>query len=149
MPREVTQEYLINSNPNTVLDVLILPGMIQKWWFANSVIVLPEEGGVYAISWGYDIDNPDYISVAKILRMRKPELLVLTDILYRSKEGPFPFDADIDVQFTLEPSGSQTILTVNQRGLPTKPLLMSLIMDVFRDGRTQWLLSKKTIKENS
>lgn len=62
MTREITQEYLIESNPDAVFDAPISPGMIQKWWFAKSAIVLPEEGGFYAVIWGEDPDNPDYIS---------------------------------------------------------------------------------------
>lgn len=50
MSRQIIQEYFINSNADMVFDALLSPGMIQKWWFANSAIVLPQEGGVYAVT---------------------------------------------------------------------------------------------------
>jgi uncharacterized protein YndB with AHSA1/START domain len=89
MAREIIQEYIIGKSPGIVFDALISPRMIQKWWFANSAIVFPEDGGIYAATWREDIDNPDYISVAKISGIRKPELLVLTNFQYRSKDGRF------------------------------------------------------------
>lgn len=118
MPREITQEYSINSHPVAVFDALVTPGMIQKWWFASSAIVLPEEGGIYAVTWGEDIDNPEYISAAKISMIKKPNLLQLNEFQYHSKDGALPFDADISVKFILEAIGTKTKLTVNQKGFP-------------------------------
>lgn len=142
MAREITQEYAINSDPDTVFDALISPGMIQKWWFASSAIVLPEEGGIYAVTWGDDIDQPDYISVANIAKMVKPELLLLTDFRYRSKDGSLPFEADLDVEFTLEPDDSGTKLSVKQRGFPD-----DAIADEFYNGCVQgWIETMTSFK---
>lgn len=118
MPREITQEYFINTKPEVAFDALLKPGMIQKWWFAKSAIVIPEKGGIYAVTWGEDIDNPDYISAAKIALLDKPNRIRLTDFQYLSKDGPLPFKADLDVEFNLKPEGNGTLLTVNQRGFP-------------------------------
>lgn len=50
MPRKITVEYTINSKPDAVFDALILLGMIKKWRFASSAIVLFEVGGMYAVT---------------------------------------------------------------------------------------------------
>lgn len=143
MPREITQNYVINSDPDTVFDALILPGMIQKWWFASSAIVLPEEGGIYAVTWGDDIDNPDYLSAAKIAKIVKPELLLLTDFQYRSKDGPLPFQADLHVKFTLKPDDAGTRLSVNQRGFPEDE-----IADEFYNGCVKgWIDTMTSFKK--
>jgi uncharacterized protein YndB with AHSA1/START domain len=107
MPREITQEYSINLNLKAVFDALISPAMIKKWWFANSAIVLPEEGGVYAVTWGEDIDNPDYISIANIASFDPPFRLLLTDFKYKSKEGGLPFEADMETEFRIEDFGAE------------------------------------------
>lgn len=143
MAREITQEYTINSDPDTVFDALISPGMIQKWWFANSAIVLPEEGGIYAVTWGEDIDHPDYVSIAKISKIKKPEVLLLTDFRYRSKEGSLPFEAEMDVEFTLEPDKSGTKVRVSQRGFPDDE-----IADEFYNGCVQgWIDTMTSFKK--
>jgi uncharacterized protein YndB with AHSA1/START domain len=118
MPREIIQEYSLNSNPDIVFDALLKPGMIQKWWSAKSAIVNPEAGGIYAVTWGEDINNPDYISAAKIAQLDKPNRILLTEFQYRSKDGPLPFEADLVVEFILKPESNGTLLTVCQRGFP-------------------------------
>lgn len=148
MAREITQEYIIGRQPDTVFNALITPGMIKKWWFASSAIVLPEEGGVYAVSWGEDTDNPDYISVAKIALFERPQRLLLTDFRYKSKEGDLPFEADMDTEFRLEDLGDNTKLTVHQTGFPDDK-----IADEFYNGCVQgWIDTltsfKKTVEEN-
>lgn len=143
MSREIIQNYLINSVPDTVFDALISPGMIQKWWFARSAIVLPEEGGIYAVTWGEDIDHPDYVSIAIISKIKKPEVLLLTDFRYRSNDGSLPFNADIEVEFTLKPVDSGTKLTVNQRGFPDEE-----IADEFYNGCVQgWIDTLTSLKK--
>lgn len=143
MAREITQEYTINSGPDTAFDALLKPGMIKKWWYASSAIVMPEEGGIYAVTWGDDIDHPDYISVAKIAKMVKPQLLLLTDFQYRSKDGTLPFEADLDVEFTLEPGDSGTKLSVSQRGFPEDE-----IADEFYNGCVQgWIDTMTSFKK--
>lgn len=118
MAREIIQEYIIGKSRDAVFEAIITPKMIKKWWFANNAIVLPEEDGIYAVTWGDNIDNPDYISVAKIASFERPIRLLLTDFRYKSKEGDLPFEADMPTEFSLEELGDQTKLTVHQTGFP-------------------------------
>lgn len=148
MSREIIQDYIIGKRSDTVFDALITPGMIKKWWFANNAIVLPEEGGVYAVTWGDDTDNPDYISVAKIASFERPARLRLIDFKYKSKEGGLPFEASMDTEFRLKDLGDKTKLTVSQTGFPDEK-----IADEFYNSCVQgWIDTltslKKTVEES-
>lgn len=75
-------------------------------------------GGIYAVTWGDDIDQPDYISVAAISELIRPKRLALSDFRYHSKEGNLPFEADFGNEFILEEEGNGTSITVIQTGFP-------------------------------
>jgi uncharacterized protein YndB with AHSA1/START domain len=148
MSREITQEYLIGKSPDAIFDALITPGKIKKWWFANNAIVLPEEGGVYAVTWGDDIDNPETISVAKIASFERPVRLLLTDFRYKSKEGDLPFETDMPTEFRLEDMGGKTKLTVCQTGFPDEKIadeFYKLCVQGWIDTLTSL---KKTVEES-
>lgn len=118
MYRYINKEIIIQKNIELVFDALISPSMIKKWWFANSAIVLPEVDGFYAAAWGADEDHPDYISFAKIIEIKPPYKLSLKYEKYFSKDGPLPFDAELDATFILEKLNKQTKLIVRQNGFP-------------------------------
>lgn len=118
MPRSIEQTYHTSADIETAFSALLSPGMIQRWWFAKTAIVLPEKGGIYAVTWGEDIDNPDYISVATVSEIEEPERLLLTEFQYHSREGTLPFKADLQLEFTLAKNSSGTAITVRQTGFP-------------------------------
>ncbi|MDN5200734.1 SRPBCC domain-containing protein [Fulvivirgaceae bacterium BMA10] len=118
MARSITKELIVHGNIHRVFKALITPSLITKWWFANTAIVLPEENGIYAVSWGVNEDDPDYVSVATIQEIDQPYRLTLVDFKYQSREGKLPFEADLPVEFTLEDLGNNTKLTLIQHGFP-------------------------------
>ena len=118
MTRSIKQEYHIKADIEDVFDALLTPSMIKKWWFAASAIVIPEKGGIYALAWGEDIDQPDYISVATISELNRPERLVFSDFRYYSKEGNLPFEAEFGNEFILKKEKEETTIIVIQTGFP-------------------------------
>ena len=118
MPRQIKQTYRIQSNIETVFDALLSPSQICTWWFAKTAIVVPKVNGIYAITWGEDMDDPDYISIAVITELARPNCLVLSDFRYHSKEGGLPFDANFGNEFLLEKESNGTAITVIQSGFP-------------------------------
>lgn len=147
MARKIEQEYIIGRRPEVVFDALVRPGLIRKWWSAHTAIVLPETGGIYAVTWGDDADYPDYISVADIAVFERPARLLLTGFRYKSKEGGLPFEARMDTEFRLEALGTETRFTVRQTGFPD-----DAIADDFYNGCVQgWTDTctsfKKTVEE--
>ncbi|PWN07399.1 SRPBCC family protein [Rhodohalobacter mucosus] len=118
MSRQIKQTYRIQRSTEDVFDALLTPSQICTWWFAQTAIVIPEKNGLYAITWGEDIDNPDYISIATISELIRPERLVLSDFQYHSKEGDLPFDTDLQLEFSLSKENGGTVITVLQTGFP-------------------------------
>lgn len=123
MPRKLSQEIIINSDQQSTFNALIKPSMINQWWFAKTSIVVPEKGGIYMMCWGEDIDDPDYISQARIEEINAPTSLTLRYVDYRAKMGKLPFEADFMVYFQLESSDDkQTKLSVRQEGFPNEAI---------------------------
>lgn len=118
MPRNITQSITLNQSSELVFDALIRPSLIKKWWSAAHAVIIPETGGLYAVTWGEDEDAPDYISAATIRTYEYPKRLWLTDYRYASKNGALPFQTEMDTEFLLEPQGDQVKLTVRQSGFP-------------------------------
>ena len=122
MPRQLTKEVTIDVTPSTAFNALISPPMIKQWWSAASAIVLPEKGGVYAVSWWEDEADPEYITVSFIDDIQQDELLVLTYDKYYSKHGQLPFEAAMVVTFRLQPVESGVVLSVEQKGFPDEAI---------------------------
>jgi len=59
MPRNITQSIMLRQSPTAVFDALIKPSQIKKWWSAAHAVIIPETGGLYAVTWGEDEDAPD------------------------------------------------------------------------------------------
>lgn len=71
---------------------------------------------------------------------------MLTDFQYHSKDGPLPFDADIEVKFTLEPADSGTKQTVNQRGFPDEAIADEFYHGCVQGWKDTMASFKKTIE---
>ena len=117
--RSITHTISIQASQAEVFNALIAPSMIKRWWGASSAVILAEPGGIYALTWGEDEDNPDYITVARINRFEPPVALGLDHYQYRSKDGLLPFDNDLPVLFELSTDAGTCVLTVRQVGFPT------------------------------
>ena len=118
MTRYIKKEIIIDRKVEVVFDALIAPSQIKKWWYANSAVVLPEVGGFLAVAWGDKEDDPDYITISSITELERPYKLKLIYGKYFSKSGPLPFEAEMDVTYTLEHIGEKTKLIVVQDGFP-------------------------------
>jgi len=71
MSREITQRIEIDQIPENVFYALLNPTGIAKWWGAKTAIVIKEENGIYSVSWGNNIDDPDFVTVS-IIKNFKP-----------------------------------------------------------------------------
>ena len=118
MGRHIEYSIDIDSTPEVIFKSLITPSQIRKWWSAQSAIVIPEEGGTYAVRWGEDEDVPDYITFSTILRIEEPSLLELKHGRYYTKFGRLDFESDQVVLYTIKPSENGSILTVIHTGFP-------------------------------
>ena len=133
----------IDADAIEVFNALITPSAICAWWQANSAIVLAEPNGTYAVSWGEDEDNPDYLTIARIVRYEPPEILELAEYQYRSSEGGLPFDNDLPVTLTVEQRQGPTRLHVRQTGFPAEESA-----DMYYEGCVKgWEDTLRNIKE--
>jgi uncharacterized protein YndB with AHSA1/START domain len=117
--RRHTLQIELPAAAEEVFKLLHTPSAIRDWWFAQRAIVLAQEGGAWAAAWGENEDEPDYITVSKIEVFDPPRRLVLTEQKYYNKSGPLPFNADFEIEFTVEQTTNGTILRVTQDGFPT------------------------------
>lgn len=100
-------------------NALLNPSAIKEWWEASTAIVVKENGGTYAVSWGNDIDDPDYVSLSIIRNLKPYEGFSLEYISYYSKMGKLPFEAKMNVDFFISSvSDSNQKLEVKQTGFP-------------------------------
>ena len=70
--RAMTEIVAISATCQQVFDALITPSAISTWWQANRAIVFPEQNGIWVASWGDDIDDPDYLTAARMTQFDPP-----------------------------------------------------------------------------
>lgn len=73
---------------------------------------------MFAVTWGTDLDAPDYITCATIREFDPPRRMVLANYQYFAKSGALPFEADFVTEFRVEPHADGAVLTVTQDGFP-------------------------------
>ncbi|MDH3649532.1 MAG: hypothetical protein OEQ53_07605 [Saprospiraceae bacterium] len=83
--RSIVETIVIQADPGTVFLAVLKPSAIMAWWSANAAIVLAQEGGTYAVQWGNDLDDPDYITAASIINFDPPKGFSLTNYVYLVK----------------------------------------------------------------
>lgn len=105
------------TTPERLFALLHTPSDIRAWWGASRVIAIAKPGGVLAVAWGDDEDNPDYISAAAISEFVAPDTLVLSDYRYHAKGGSPP-DADYRITFTVRDEAGGATLRMEQVGFP-------------------------------
>lgn len=119
MPRQHAHEETFPVSAERLFALLHTPSAIRGWWGAARVIVVPEEGGLWAAAWGEEEDAPDYVTVSTLQSFEPPRRMTLADYRYRSKDGPLPFEADFVTTFEVEAEGSHSArLRVIQDGFP-------------------------------
>ena len=121
MSRVHAHSEVFGAAPHAVFGLLITPSAICRWWSAARAIVIPRSGGVWVATWGPDEDAPDYVTAARIVTCEPPRRLVLGDYQYESRQGPLPFDANFETEFTISVERDGTRLRVEQRGFPDDP----------------------------
>lgn len=115
--RSHKHEIELAAPPEKVFSLLHTPSSIRAWWGASQAMVVPQEGGLWAATWGSE-DDPDHVSAYKIRVFAPPRLLVLADAYYYAKTGPLPFKAKFLIAFTVEPHPQGSLLRVEQDGFP-------------------------------
>ncbi len=123
MTRAISRRIKISQSPEKIYRSLLKPSAITQWWEAATAIIIEDVGGIYAISWGADIDEPDFTTVSKILEMVPNEKLSMAYVSYTSKFGEMPFKAEMEVQFKIskiDSTGSE--LEVVQSGFPVEKI---------------------------
>ena len=143
MARKINQEIKILASNASVFSALITPSSIQAWWEAKTAVVLAKAGGLMAITWGDNIDKPDYVSVARIDLIEKDKQLQLAYENYRSQSGGLPFEAHMIVIFSIEGTDYGCLLKVEQSGFP-----IDKIADEYFNGcQIGWQTCLTNIKE--
>ena len=118
MSRKIKREIRVDNTGGKVFKALVTPSTVKKWWGASQVIIVPDEGGTYALSWGDDIDKPEYVATAKIDSFKPNVELHLTDYTYLKGEEYLPFKAHFRVEFKVECYNNYCILVVTHSGFP-------------------------------
>jgi len=95
------------------------PSAIKEWWQAKTAIVIKENNGIYVLSWGEKMDDPEFITVSIIRKFKPHHKLRLEYLNYFSKAGKLPFEAKMYVDFVIDlKSESCALLCVEQGGIP-------------------------------
>ena len=116
--RTITDQIELGVTPDVLFQTLVTPTEIMSWWQARTAIVLARENGIWAATWGENIDQPDYVVAARILSFDPPSRMLLGDFQYVSKDGPLPFEANIQTEYVVESTVTGARLVVNQSGFP-------------------------------
>jgi len=147
MDRKITDEIFIAAKPIYTFNALISPSLIKQWWYVSAAIVIPEVDGIYALTWGDDLDNPDFTTVSRLTEFDYGKHLAMTNEKYYSPSGSIPFDAPLKVRFSLEEKEGGTLLYLLQEGIP-----MDEVADDFYhatvEGWTHTLKSLKSVVED-
>ena len=143
MSREIIQKIEIKRTAGNIYAALLSPSSIIEWWQALSAIVVKENNGIYAVSWGNDIDDPDYVTISYIRNMVHERGFTLEYSSYHSKSGNLPFDANMTVDYKIIPiTKRNSILEIHQKGIPDDP-----IADEYFEGCTKgWIQVLDNIK---
>ncbi len=116
--RKIKKEIRVDNKGGKVFEALITPSLIKKWWGASQAIVVPDEGGIYALTWGENIDKPEYIATAKIQEFKPNVRLILDNYTYLKHNDYLPFKANFKVKFVIECFNNYCVLSVEHTGFP-------------------------------
>jgi len=138
------QKIEISQTQENVFNALLNPSAIAEWWGAKTAIVIKENNGIYAVSWGANIDIPDYITVSIIRNYVPKNGFSLEYLTYKSLKGNLPFEAKMIVYFSITPRTVSTVsLAIRQTGIPSDQ-----IADEYFEGCTKgWNQVLNNLKE--
>ncbi len=125
-----------------VFKALYTPSAIRSWWGAFSAIVVPRLGGVWAVSWGKEEDDPDFIGTAKITSFDPPSRFAIAYDEYYGKTDKLPFDAQFTVDFSIEDKGEKSCLCVAQEGFPVD----TAADEFYSSCKTGWTATLEALK---
>ncbi|MBZ9729247.1 SRPBCC domain-containing protein [Salegentibacter sp. JZCK2] len=148
MSRKINKEIRIDSNGSKVFNALITPGLLKEWWGASQAIVVPDENGVFALSWGENIDKPDYTIDAQISEFKPHIKLTLSDYHYLVENEYLPFKAKFKVKFRIECETNYCILRLEHSGFPGESNADSFYAECEK-GWNESLKSLKNLMENN
>ncbi len=143
--RKIIKEIRVDNKGGKVFNALITPSLIKKWWRASQAIVVPDEGGTYALTWGENIDKPEYISTAKITEFKPNIKLALSEYTYLKHHEYLPFKANFKVKFTIECFNNYCVLSVAHTGFPNE----KVVDDFYADCEQSWVERLEAIKKIS
>lgn len=119
MSRKIEQGIEIRDTREHIFESLLNPSSIMKWWQAKTAIIIKENNGIYAVSWGNDLDDPDFITVSHFKNFDPPKEFSLEYSSYYAKSGNLPFEAPMITNFKINQlSDTVCDLQVVQSGIP-------------------------------
>ena len=144
MSRTISQSIEIKRHQEKIFKDLLHPSAIMEWWGAKIAIVNKKENGIYTVSWGDNIDDPDYITVSWIRKFNFPNGFDLEYDSYYAKTGSLPFKAIMNVQFSISPINEVMCeVKVLQTGIPSEK-----IADEYYQGcQVGWQQVLKNLKQ--
>ncbi len=147
MSRKINKEIRVNENGSKVFNALVTPHLIKEWWGASQAIVVPDEDGVFALSWGENADKPDYIAAATISEFKPHVKLTLSDYTYLRDNKYLPFKSKFKVKFRIECETKYCVLRLEHSGFPNKAEASKFYSDCDL-GWDEALSSLKKLVEN-
>ncbi|WP_037321492.1 SRPBCC domain-containing protein [Salegentibacter sp. Hel_I_6] len=142
MSQKINKEIRINENGSKVFNALITPSLIKEWWGASQAIVVPDENGVFALSWGENLDKPIYIASATISEFKPHVKLTLSNYTYLADNEYLPFKANFKLKFRIQCETKYCILKLEHSGFPNK----SRASQFYSDCDQGWDEALKSLK---
>lgn len=68
------------------------------------------------------MDNPEYLSIARISEIQAPLMISLDRYLYDARKQALPFEAEFEVRFEILPINHGCELRVTQSGFPQESI---------------------------
>lgn len=146
MSRKINKEIRINRNGSEVFSALVTPSLIKEWWGASQAIVVPDEDGVFALSWGKNPDKPDYVAAATISEFKPHVKLSLSNYTYLADNEYLPFKAKFKLRFRIQCEEKYCVLKLEHSGFPNKSQANKFYSDCDQDW-DEALESLKTLVE--
>jgi len=143
---EINTSIEIKSSKDKVFAALITPSQIIQWWQASSALVVARKDGLFAVRWGGNEDDPDYISAASITRFNPPQFIRLENFIYYVKGQPEENIEDLPAEFRIkEKSAGAVELEIYQAGFPSD---QPDFMENCRKGWQDVLIALKKLLKN-
>ena len=104
--------------PQELFDALHTPSALRSWWNADQVIIIPRKNGMFAVAWGENEDDPDYISSGIYRVYDPPYKSMIEDLRYYTKSDPIDFGSLMSITHKITPRNSEAHLQLTHTGFP-------------------------------